>query len=132
MATLFRKILIRVGKTIPFVLAFIIAIGYGELICSIIYNQTIVSADGDVLYYMPINNYIASIIYIDYFDVLLLYILAIALELCKYNFRCVHYLTLNLAVRTLLERVSLDESTIIPICGVMAAMGLICACGGLN
>ena len=41
MVTLFRKLLIRLGKTIPFVLAFILLVGYVETIHSIITNNTI-------------------------------------------------------------------------------------------
>lgn len=71
MVTLFRKLLIRLGKTIPFVLAFILLVGYVETIHSIITNNTIVDAEENIIYNMPISFFIADIVYIDWLDVLL-------------------------------------------------------------
>lgn len=132
MITLFRKILIRCGKVIPFILAAIISFGYIESIYAILTENYVEFASGEVVYFCRISIFIGNVVYIDWFDVLLLYILAFALELCKYNFRCVHYLLLNLAVRCVLEHTLLDEWLVITISSFMALCGIICAFGGIK
>jgi len=132
MATFFRKLLIRLGKVIPFVFAFIVVISHIESIYAILNDDIILDLEGYYSYNVPISNYIGNIVYIDWFDVLLLYILGIALEFCKYNFRAVHYLLLNLAVRTLTERFYLDWWIVVGLAVFMALAGLYCVHGGLK
>lgn len=132
MVTLFRKLLIRTGKAIPFVLAFIVAFSHSELIYAIASGNMIEDAEGVLFYYAPISNYIGNVVYVDWFDVLMLYIMAVALEFCKHNFRCVHYLLLNIAVRFALEHFYFDEGIVVGIASVMALCGLYCACGGIR
>ena len=131
MVTLFRKLLIRLGKTIPFVLAFILLVGYVETIYSIITNNTIIDAEENIIYNLPISFFLANIVYIDWFDVLLVWILCFALELCKYSFRCAYLITLNLPFRWLVEHVSMSDGTIIGIASFMALCGLYCIYGGI-
>ena len=132
MVTLFRKILIRSGKVIPFVLAFVVAFGYIESAYAIHMELFEECEDGSVILYTPISNYIGSIIYIDWFDVLLLYVLAVALEFCWRNMLAVHYLLLNLAVRTLVEHVYIESGIVVGLAGFMALAGLYCVYGGIK
>lgn len=132
MVTLFRKLLIRLGKTIPFVLVFILLVGYVETIYSIITNNTIIDAEENVIYNMPISFFIADIVYIDWFDVLLVWILCFALELCKYSFRCAYLITLNLPFRWLVGHVSMLDGMVIGLYVFMALAGLYCVYGGLK
>ena len=132
MATLFRKILIRSGKVIPFILAFVVMIGYIESTYALITDNYEMYADGDVVLFTPISNYIGNIVYIDWFDVLLLYVLAVALEFCWRNMLAVHYLLLNLAVRTLVEYFYIESGIVVGIASFMALAGLYCAYGGIT
>lgn len=132
MVTLFRKLLIRLGKTIPFVLAFILLVGYVETIHSIITNNTIVDAEENIIYNMPISFFIADIVYIDWLDVLLIWILCFALELCKYSFRCAYLITLNLPFRWIVGHVSMSDGVIVGIASFMALAGLYCVYGGIT
>lgn len=132
MITLFRKILIRCGKVIPFVLAFIVVLGYVESAYAVYYELYEMCEDGSVILYTPISNYIGSIVYIDWFDVLLLYVLAVALEFCWRNMLAVHYLLLNLAVRTLVEHFYIESGIVVGIASFMALAGLYCAYGGIT
>jgi len=132
MVTLFRKILIRSGKVIPFVLAFIVVLGYVESAYAVYYELYEMCEDGSVILYTPISNYIGSIVYIDWFDVLLLYVLAVALEFCWRNMLAVHYLLLNLAVRTLAEHFYIESGIVVGIASFMALAGLYCAYGGIT
>ena len=132
MVTLFRKLLIRLGKTIPFVLVFILLVGYVETIYSIITNNTIVDAEENIIYNLPISFFIADIVYIDWLDVLLVWILCFALELCKYSFRCAYLITLNLPFRWLVEHVYIESGIIVGLASFMALCGLYCVCGGIK
>jgi hypothetical protein len=132
MVTLFRKILIRSGKVIPFILAFVVVIGYIESTYALITDNYEMYSDGDVVLFTPISNYIGNIVYIDWFDVLLLYVLAVALEFCWRNMLAVHYLLLNLLFRTLTERVYLDWWVVVGIASFMALAGLYCVNGGMK
>ena len=132
MVTLFRKILIRTGKVIPFVFAFIVAASHVESIYAILSNNIVIDLEGYYSYDVPISNYIGNIVYIDWFDVLLLYVLAVALEFCWRNMLSVHYLLLNLGVRAALEHVPMSDGTIISIASFMALAGLYCVYGGIK
>ena len=132
MVTLFRKVLIRSGKVIPFALAFVVAFGYIESTYAIHMELFEECEDGSVILYTPISNYIGSVIYIDWFDVLLLYILAVALEFCWRNMLAVHYLLLNLAVRTPVEHFYIESDIVVGLAGFMALCGLYCVYGGIT
>lgn len=132
MVTLFRKLLIRLGKTIPFVLAFILLVGYVETIYSIITNNTIVDAEENITYNLPISFSLADIVYIDCLDVLLVWILCFALELCKYSFRCAYLITLNLPFRWLVAHVSMPDGIVVGLYVFMALAGLYCVYGGIT
>ena len=132
MVTLFRKILIRSGKVIPFILAFVVLIGYIESTCALITDNYEMYANGDIVLFTPISNYIGNMVYIDWFDVLLLYVLAVALEFCWRNMLAVHYLLLNLAVRTLVEHFYIESGIVVGLASFMALAGLYCVYGGFK
>lgn len=132
MVTLFRKILIRTGKIIPFVFAFVVALSYIESIYAVSNEIMVADTEGGYVYYLPISNYIGNIVYIDWFDVLLLYVLAVALEFCWRNMLAVHYLLLNLAVRTLVEHFYIESDIVVGLASFMALAGLYCVCGGIK
>ena len=132
MVTLFRKLLIRLGKTIPFVLAFILIVGYVETIYSIITNNTIIDAEENIIYNMPISFFLADIVYIDWLDVLLVWILCFALELCKYSFRCAYLITINLPFRWLVEHYKISDNIIVTCSFIMTLLSLLCLYGGIK
>ena len=132
MVTLFRKLLVRFGKIIPFVLAFISLVGYVETIYSIITNSTIVDAEENIIYNLPISFFLADIVYIDWLDVLLVWILCVALELCKYSFRCAYLITLNLPFRWLVENYETTDNVIITCSFIMTLLSLLCLYGGVK
>jgi len=127
MISVFRRLLINAGKVIPFILAAIIALGYGELAWAIHGERIIVINDTVDFYYTPCSDFLGQIIYVDVLDVLLFYILAVALQFCWRNMLAIHYLALNLAVRAALEASIIDERLTVPLCTVMFALGLYCA-----
>jgi len=132
MEHLCRKLLIRIGKVIPFVLAFIVLVGYVENVYSVLTDRICIDEYGMAFYYCPFSTWISNLVYIDWFDVLLVWILCFALELCKYSFRCAYLITLNLPFRWLVEHVSMPDDTIIGLASFMALAGLYCVCGGFK
>jgi len=132
MVTLFRKLLIRVGKVIPFVFAFIVVVSHIESVYAILNDDIILDLEGYYSYNVPISNYIGNIVYIDWFDVLLLYVLAVALEFCWRNMLAVHYLLLNLAVRTLVEYFYIESGIVVGLASFMALAGFYCVYGGIK
>ena len=132
MVTLFRKILIRAGKVFPFLLAMIVCLGYSEMAYSILTNRIAVDEYGLEVYYCPITFFLSDIVYIDWFDVLLLYVLAVALEFCWHNMLAVHYLLLNLAVRTLVEHFYIESGIVVGLASFMALAGLYCVYFGIK
>jgi len=132
MANLFRKILIRLGKIIPFVLAFILLVGYIESIYAVISQNLIVDVEDETLYNLPITFFLSDIVFIDWLDVFLVWILCFALELCKYAFRCAYLITLNLPFRRLVAHVSMADGITISLYAIMALFGLFCVYGGFK
>lgn len=132
MITFFRKLLIRVGKIIPFVFAFIVMVSHIETAYAVLNDNIILDLEGYYTYDVPISNYIGNIVYIDWFDVLIVWILCVALELCFRAFRCAYLITLNLPFRWLTEHVYLDWWIVVGIAGFMALAGLYCVYGGFK
>lgn len=128
----FRRLLIRIGKILPFVLAFILFVNYVEILYAVASGQMYEDIDGCYVYATPISSFIGDIVYIDYLDVLLMYIMSVALELCWRNRMAIHYITLSLALRFALETTSMSEWAVIPLCALMALLGLICVCLGIR
>lgn len=132
MIATFRRILIRLGKVIPFILAFCVLIGHVENIYSVAVGRIMEDEYGFEYYYCPLSEFISHIVTIDFFDVFLLYILAVALELCWRNILSIHYLTLSLALRIALETIFMPEWVVILLCTLMALLGLICVYLGIK
>lgn len=132
MITFFRKLLIRVGKIIPFVFAFIVMVSHIETAYAVLNDKIVIDMEGYYTYDVPISNYIGNIVYIDLFDVLLLYILGVALEFCWRNMLAVHYLLLNLAVRTLTEHFYIESGIVVWLAGFMALACSYCIYGGIT
>ena len=132
MVNFFRKMLIRVGKVTPFLLAFIILVCSTENVYSILTNRIAIDDYGLMFYYCPVGTWLSDVIYIDWLDVLLVWILCIALELCKYSFRCAYLITLNLPFCWLVENHEISENLIICCSFVMILLSLFCLYGGIK
>jgi len=126
----FKKILIRIGKVLPFLFVFIILIGYIENVYAIAFDITITDIDGETYIYTPISTYISYIVYIDWIDVFLLYIICFALELCWRTFLCVHMILANLVVRCVLEHVYLQYGIVIGLQVFLALWAIYCIYNG--
>jgi hypothetical protein len=131
MILLFRRLLIRLGKLLPFLFVVILLVGELENLYAIYTDNVVEYECGQYVYVTPISNFISEYIYIDFMIVLMLYVLCVALELCKYTFRCVHVLALNLFVRKDLETYIFDDSILMLFIYMMIILCVFALYGGL-
>lgn len=128
----FKRALIWCGKLLPFLFVFLLLAGYIENIYAIIFDVIVNTNEGDSFYYTPLSDFISEIVYIDWIDVLLLYILCFALELCWRTFMCVHVISLNLAFRMLLERFYIQDGIVVGIITFLALCAFLCVWNGIK
>ena len=129
---IFKKALIWCGKLLPFIFVYLLLVGYLENIHSILFGVITTTNEGDNFFYTPLSDFISEFVYIDWIDVLLLYVLCSALELCWRTFMCVHVISLNLAFRTLLERFYIQDGIVIGIITFLALCAIFCVWNGIK
>lgn len=100
-ATTARKALIRMGKSLPFILCFIILISYLENIYAIATNDYI-NYGGCLIYNTPVSFYIGAFAEYDIVFMVAVTIISIAIEVCIYNLIAVAYCWFNILQRYLL------------------------------
>lgn len=132
MILFFRRLLINIGKFTPFLLVFLLLINYVENATAVIADITKADENGDFYYNTPISEFISELIYIDWFDIVLLYTLCFALELCWRTFMCVHVLLANMAFRNVLESVELQVRLIVYIQLFLAFCAILCVLFGIQ
>lgn len=132
MILFFRRLLINIGKFTPFLLVFLLLINYVENATAVIADITKTDENGDFYYNTPISEFISELIYIDWFDIVLLYTLCFALELCWRTFMCVHVLLANMAFRNVLESVELQVRLIVYIQLFLAFCAILCVLFGIQ
>ena len=132
MILFFRRLLINIGKFTPFLLVFLLLINYVENATAVIADITKADENGDFYYSTPISEFISELIYIDWFDIVLLYTLCFALELCWRTFMCVHVLLANMAFRNVLENVELQVRLIVYIQFFLAFCAILCVLFGIQ
>ena len=132
MILFFRRLLINIGKFTPFLLVFLLLINYVENATAVIADITKADENGDFYYNTPISEFISELIYIDWFDIVLLYTLCFALELCWRTFMCVHVLLSNMAFRNVLESVELQVRIIVYIQLFLAFCAILCVLFGIQ
>lgn len=132
MILFFRRLLINIGKFTPFLLVFLLLINYVENATAVLADITKVDENGDFYYSTPISEFLSELIYIDWFDIVLLYTLCFALELCWRTFLCVHVLLANMAFRNVLESVDMQVRLIVYIQFFLAFCAIICVLFGIQ
>lgn len=90
-----RRMLINIGKTLPFVICFVVLIAYVESVFSLM-SEDYLCFDGSVILNTPISFAIASAFEYDMLVVVVVMIISIAIEACKWNIFAVMYLLVQL------------------------------------
>ena len=113
--TAIRRLLIRFGKSIPFVLSFVVCVSYSECIIAIATDNMVVY-DDFAIPYTPVSYKIASIFEYDWMTILATTILSYAVETCVWNKIGIFYLAVQLAFKNYIANFELEPTAIYIIC----------------
>lgn len=109
-----RRLLIRFGKSQPFILCFIVCVAYIETTCSLLRGNFLYFNDCAIVN-TPLSFYIANIFEYDWFVVVTSLITSLAIEVCKWNLYTTAFLVTNLLARYYFD-FELEPTTIYLIC----------------
>lgn len=109
-----RRILITIGKIIPFVLCFVVSIAYLETIYALLLENYLYFWDCTILN-TPLSFFIASIFEYDLLVCIITLIISIAIEACKWNIWATFYLFIHLAEKSYFD-FELEPFAIYSIC----------------
>lgn len=90
-----RRILIRLGKTLPFALCLIVLLSYTESAMAIALEDYVCYGD-TVILNKPLSFLIAGIFEYDWSTVIITGIISVAIETCFWNKCCILYLSAQL------------------------------------
>lgn len=110
-----RRLLINIGKLLPFVVCFIVFFSYIESVYAISLQHYLVYHDFVALN-KPISQFIASYFEYDWLSVVVLLIISIAIETCCWNKIAVTYLGLHLVFKGYVSDIELEEHAIVCLC----------------
>ncbi len=113
--TSIRRLLIRFGKAIPFILSFVVCVSYIECLMAM-FTDNIVVYDNYAIPYTPISYKLASIFEYDWMTILAITILSYAVETCVWNKIGIAYLAVQLAFKNYIANFELEPTTIYIIC----------------
>ena len=126
-----RRLLIKIGKSAPFVICFVVFVSYSETIYSLTIGRYSQFHDYTTLY-KPISETIGNVFEYDSLTIFILSVLSIASETCRwYKIACV-YLIFNLAVSDYAFSKELTTESIYAISYTKAAVSLIIVYKGMK
>lgn len=100
----FRRLLIRIGKMLPFVLCFIVCISYTESL----YGNIIVYGDISFIE-TPISFFVAEYFEYDLLSLVVMLTISVAIETCYWNKLAIIYLCINLYERSYFATTEISE-----------------------
>lgn len=107
----FRKLLIRIGKILPFVICFLVCLNYAETAFALATNNYL-DWNGVVIPNTPISFLIGQYFEYNLQMLVVLCIISIAIETCIYNKLSCVYLCVNLYEKSYFANVELYTETI--------------------
>lgn len=111
----FRKLLIRTGKTLPFVVCFLVCLCYAETAIALTTSDFLMY-DSVVIPNTPISFFIGAYFEYNLQMLVVLCIISIAIETCWANKACCVYLGVNLYEKSYFANVELYTEYIYAIC----------------
>ena len=102
MITTFRRLLIQIGKTLPFVLCSIVFISYLEMAFASATSDYLLY-DGIVILNTPISFFIGRYFEYDLLVCIISLIMSIAIEACRWNLWATFYLFVHLAEKSFFD-----------------------------
>lgn len=100
----FRRLLIRIGKILPFVLCFIVCISYTESL----YGNIIVYGDISFIE-TPISFFVAEYFEYDLLSLVVMLTISVAIKTCYWNKLAIIYLGINLYERSYFAATEISE-----------------------
>lgn len=114
MVTKVRKLLIRIGKVLPFVVCLIACVNFIEMAFAVATSDFLIY-DGIVIPNTPISFFVGQYFEYNLQMLVVLVIISIAIETCIYNKLACGYLGVNLAEKSYFD-FELEPTTIYIIC----------------
>ena len=111
----FRRLLIKFGKTIPFILCFVVFISYTESLIAVS-TSDYMYYDGSITLSTPISFWIASRFEYDLLTMFAISVLSIAIETCIWNKLAILYLFIQLGEKSYFGSTELYPEYIISAC----------------
>ena len=111
----FRRLLIRIGKILPFVMCFIVLIGYVESCIALYFNDYVLYGN-DTILNTKVSFAINKFIEYDIQILVVLCIISVAIETCVYNKLSCAYLGINLLEKSYFSTIELYPEYIYLIC----------------
>lgn len=117
----FRRLLINAGKSFPFILCFVLFVGYAEIIIRLILclNQTYGATS---VVCSNFSLFIGGYFEYNYLTIVAMIILSISFETCYWNKLAVLYLLLHLIFKNYVQDVVFDETEVYIVSIVNAAI----------
>ena len=109
-----RRLLINVGKMLPFIVCAIVAVSYIETATSMLFERIVYYGDFATPY-KPISWFISRYFEYDWLSVTVMLVISIAIETCIYNKLACLYLGINLVEKSYFD-FELEPTTIYIIC----------------
>lgn len=102
----FRRLLIRLGKILPFVMCAFVFACYCESLFALSFNKYVMYQDSLVLN-TPISFAIASKVQYDIFTLFIILVISISVETCRWNKLALLYLFVQLGEKSYFTKVEL-------------------------
>lgn len=101
-----RILLIELGKMLPFIVCFIVAVSYAEGLYALITNDFVLY-DGCMVLNKPISWWIGQYFEYNLITVVILLTISVAVETCYWNKLAILYLSVQLIEKTYLSEIEL-------------------------
>lgn len=106
-----RRLLIRIGKILPFSLCFIVFMGYTESAIALVTHDFLLF-DNNMTLNTPVSFWIAKRFTYDWLMLFVILVISIAIETCKWNKIAILYLGGQLCEKDMVVKMEMEETTI--------------------
>ena len=113
--TSIRKLLIKFGKVLPFILCFVVCVSYSETLFAMITDRLVFYADFAIPY-TPLSYYLASIFEYDWLTIVAITILSYAINTCLWNKLSIFYIAFQLVFKNFIADFEIEPTYIYLIC----------------
>lgn len=108
-----RRLLINIGKILPFCFCFVLFVAYSECMIAIA-TENYLDFNGYIILNTPMSFYIAQyFMEYDIAAVAVIYVLSVAVETCYWNKLAILYIALHLAFKHIVQDLVLNQTDVI-------------------